>query len=61
MGVAICALIMLLVVDIAKIMIKKMKILPKGLKGTELIFKNTNSVSCEGKIIKSLVMECKVC
>ena len=40
MGVAIGALSMLLVVDIAKTMIKKMKILPKGLEGTELIFKN---------------------
>ena len=40
MYVAIGALSMLLVVDIAKTMIKKMKILPKGLEGTELISKN---------------------
>ena len=40
MGVAIGALSMLLVVDIAKMIIKKMKILPKGLKGTFLKFQN---------------------
>jgi hypothetical protein len=39
-GVDIGALSMVLVVDIATIIMKKMKILPKGLKGTELIFKN---------------------
>ena len=40
MGVAIGALSMLLVVDIATTMMKKVKILPKGLEGTFLNFRN---------------------
>jgi hypothetical protein len=39
-GVGIGALSMVLALNIAKIMIKKMKILPKGLKGTFLKFQN---------------------